>query len=112
MIFDKMFQTAGRSSMTVGELLTILAHIQQLCAAAGAKTAAKDLQAFSDALKDYSDRSVDKACAEIKQSVAQAAERPAKPTKKSSKSSASLNQDLIQHHLGELRAAGTNQRGF
>jgi len=112
MIFDKVFQTGGRSSMTVGELLTILDYVQQLCAAAGAKTAVKDLQSFSDALKHYSDRPVNKACAEIKQSVARAAQRPTKPTKKSAKSSATPNQDLIQHHLGELRAAGTNQQAF
>jgi hypothetical protein len=112
MIFDKVFQTVGRSSMTVSELLTVLGNVQHLCTAAGAKTAVKDLQAFSDMLKPYSQMPVDKACAEIKQSLAQAAERPAKSTKKSAKVSASVNQDLIQQHLGELRAAGTDQNAF
>jgi len=112
MIFDKVFQSGGRSSITMSELRAILGNIRQLFAAAGAQTAVKDLQAFSDILKRYSDMPVDKACAEIKQTLSQPAETPAKPTKQSARSSASLNQDLIQQHLTELREAGADRQAF
>jgi hypothetical protein len=112
MIFEKVFQAASRSSTTVRELRTILGNIQQLFAAAGANTAVKDLQAFSDMLKRYSDLPIDKACANIKQSLSQAAERPTKRTRKSAKPSTSVDQDLIQQHLTELREAGSDQQAF
>jgi hypothetical protein len=112
MIFGKVLQTGGRSSMTVAELRTILDNIQRLCAKAGAKTAMKDLQTFSDMLKPYSEMPVDKASAEIKHSLSQAAERPAKGTKTPARSATSLDQNLIQHHLAALRDAGTDQKAF
>jgi len=98
--------------MTVAEVRAILGNIQRLCAAAGAKTAVKDLQAFSDVLKPYSDMQVDNACAEIKRCMSKAAERPAKRVKTPARSSTSLDQDLIQQHLAELREAGTDQEEF
>jgi hypothetical protein len=111
MIFEKVFQTVGRSSMTVGELRTILGNIQQLYAAAGAKTAVSDLQAFSDMLKPYSDMPVDKTCAEIKQRLSEPAKKPAKRAARAGSSTAP-NQSLILQHLTELREAGTDQQAF
>jgi len=55
---------------------------------------------------------VDKACAEIKQTLTQAAGKPAKPPKKLAKASASLNRDLIQQHLTDLREAGADRQAF
>ncbi len=93
--------------MTVSELRTILDNIQQLCALAGAKTAAKELQTFSDILKPYSDAPVDKACADIKHYLSQS-----KSAKRGSQSSGSLVQNAIQRHLTELRAAGIDEQAF
>ncbi len=98
--------------MTVNELRTILGNIQQLCASAGAKTAAKDLQTFSDILKPYSDMQVAQACADIKQHLSQATAKPANRCKAAGKSSTVPNQDAIQRHLTELRDASTDQQAF
>jgi len=111
MIFEKVFQTASRSSMTVGELRTVLGNIQHLCLAAGAKTAVKDLEAFSEMLKPYSDMPVDKACADIKRGLSQPAKKPTKRATRAG-SSTSVDPNLIQQHLTELREAGTNQHAF
>jgi hypothetical protein len=107
-----VFQTGGRSSMTVSELLTVLGNVQHLCTAAGAKTAVKDLQAFSDMLKPYADMPVDKVCAEIKQNLSPPATKPAKRGSARAGASTSFNQDLIQQHLTELRNAGIDQQAF
>ena len=112
MIFEKVLQTASPSSMTVGELRIISGDIQQLCLAAGAKTAAKDIQAFSDMLKPYSGMPVEKACAEIKQALGPPAKKPVKRGNTRTGTVTSLNQDLIQQHLTELREAGTDQQAF
>ena len=112
MIFERVFQGGARSSMTVSELLPILGNVQRLCTAAGAKTAAKDLQTFSDMLKSYSDTQVDKACAVIKHSLSQAAAKPARRTSTAGRSSTSPDQNAIQRHLTELREAGTDQNAF
>jgi hypothetical protein len=96
--------------VTVSELRTILGNIQQLCALAGAKTAAKELQTFSDILKPYSDAPVDKACADIKHYLSQS--KSAKRGKAAGQSSGSLDQNAIQRHLTELRAAGIDEQAF
>jgi hypothetical protein len=98
--------------MTVSELRAVLGKIQQLCASAGAKTAVKELQSFSDILKPYSDMQVAKACADIKHHLSQAAVKPAKRGKAAGQSSAAPDQDAIQRHLTELRDAGTDQQAF
>jgi hypothetical protein len=98
--------------MTVSELSIILGNIQRLCASAGAKTAAKELQTFSGILKPYSDMQVAKACAVIKYHLSEARAKPAKRGKTAGKSSTVSNQDAIQQHLIELREAGTNQQAF
>ena len=98
--------------MTVSEFRTVLGNIQQLCASAGAKTAAKELQIFSDLLKPYSDMQLAKACADIKHHLSQATAKPAKRGKVADQSSAIPNQDAIQRHLTELRDAGTDQQAF
>jgi hypothetical protein len=98
--------------MTVTELLAILGNIQQLCASAGAKTAAKELQTFSDILKPYSDMQVAKACADIEHHLSQATAKPAKRGKAAGQSSTAPDQDAIQRHLTELRDAGTDQQAF
>jgi hypothetical protein len=98
--------------MTVSELRTILGNIQQLCASAGAKTAAKELQTFSDILKPYSDMRLVEACTEIKHQLSQATAKPPKRGKVASKSSTVPNQDAIQQHLTNLRGAGTDQQAF
>jgi hypothetical protein len=95
--------------MTVSELRAVLGKIQQLCVLAGAKTAAKELQSFSDTLKPYSDMHVAKACADIKHHLSQATARPAKRGKAVS---ATPDQDAIQQHLAALRDAGTDQQAF
>jgi hypothetical protein len=112
MIFEKVFQTASRGSITVAELRTVLGNIQQLYAAAGAKTAVKDLETFSDMLKPYADMPVDKVCAEIKQNLSLSAKNPAKRSSARAGASTSFNQDLIQQHLTELRNAGIDQQAF
>jgi hypothetical protein len=98
--------------MTVSELRIILGNIQQLCTSAGAKTAAKDLQTFSDFLRPYSDSQVAQACADIKRHLTEATAKPAKRGKAAGKSSTVPNQDAIQRHLTELREAGTDQQAF
>ena len=98
--------------MTVSELRTILGNIQLLCASAGAKTAAKELQTFSDMLKPYSDMQVGKACADIKHHLSQAKAKPAKRGKAAGQSSTTPDHDAIQRHLNELRDAGTDQQAF
>jgi hypothetical protein len=112
MIFERVFQGGNRSSIRVSELRTILANIQQLCASAGAKTAAKDLQAFSDMLKSYSDAQVDKACADIKDHLSRAAAKPAKRGKAAGQSSTTPDENAIKQHLNELQSAGTDQAAF
>jgi hypothetical protein len=99
--------------MTVSELRIILGNIQQLCASAGAKTAAKDLQTFSDILKPYSDIQVAQACADIKCHLSEATAKPGKRGKAAGQSSsAPPDQDTIQRHLTELHDAGTDQQAF
>jgi hypothetical protein len=98
--------------MTVTELLAILGNIQQLCASAGAKTAAKELQTFSDILKPYSDMQVAKASADIEHHLSQATAKPAKRGKAAGQSSTTPDQDAIQRYLTELRDAGTDQQAF
>jgi hypothetical protein len=110
MIFERVLQGGSRSSMTVNELRTIVGNLQQLCEAAGAKPAAKDLQTFSDMLKPYSDAPVDRACADIKHSLSQAAAKPARRT--NAPGHPSTSPDVIQRHLTELRGAGTDQAAF
>lgn len=98
--------------MTVTELLAILGNVQQLCASAGAKTAAKELLTFSDMLKSYSDLPVDRAVADIKHSLSQVAAKPAKRAKTPSRASTARDENAIQRHLTELRDAGTDQTAF
>jgi hypothetical protein len=101
--------------MTVSELRTILAKIQNLCASSGAQTAAKDLQTFSDILKPYSNLDIDKACAEIKHCLNQVAAIPAtrsKTTKAPTRKTSAPDENAIQRHLTELRDAGTDQKDF
>jgi hypothetical protein len=113
MIFEKFIRDEGRrSSMTISELQTILGHIEKLCESAGAKSA-KDLQAFSEMLKPYSDVEVGQACAEIKRGLSQAAERPAKRVKTPVGPNASAsNTSAVQSHLTELRSAGIDRVAF
>jgi hypothetical protein len=94
--------------MTVGELRTILSNIQQLCVSAGAKTAAKDLQTFSDILKPYSNIQTAQACADIKRYLSEPTPKPPKPPKPPSQP----DPEAIQRHLSELRDAGTDQPAF
>jgi hypothetical protein len=95
----------------VGELRTILGNLRKLCESAGANTASKDLQVFSDMLKPYADVEVGSACANIKQSLA--AEKPAKRAKASGRTgTAVLNDSAIQRHLAELRNAGNDRNAF
>jgi hypothetical protein len=98
--------------MTVSELRAVLGKIQQLCASAGAKTAAKELQSFCDILKPYSDMQVAKACADINHHVSQATARPAKRGKAVGQSSTTPDQGAIQQHLTALRDANTDQQAF
>jgi predicted short-subunit dehydrogenase-like oxidoreductase (DUF2520 family) len=92
--------------MTVSEFRAVLGKIQHLCASAGAKTAAKELQSFSDMLKPYADMQFAKACADIKHHLSQATVRPVKRGK------ATPDQDVIQRHLTELHDAGSDQQAF
>jgi hypothetical protein len=112
MLFERVFQGGGVSSMTVSELRIILGNLQQLVASAGAKSAAKELQTFSDILKPYSFTQLTKACADIKRHLSEATAKPAKRGKAAGKSSTVPNQDAIQRHLTELRGAGTDQQAF
>jgi hypothetical protein len=98
--------------MTVSELRAVLGKIQQLCASAGGKTAAKELQSFCDILKPYSDMQVANACADIRRHLSQAAARPARRAKAPGKSTTAPNEDSVQRHLTELRDAGTDQQAF
>ncbi len=104
--------SGSHSSVLVNELGAILSCVQQLCTSAGAKTAAKDLQTFSDMLKSYSDLRVDKACAEINYRLSQSLVKPARRAKASSRTTAALNENAVQRHLAELRDAGTDQQAF
>jgi hypothetical protein len=110
MIFERVSQGGNRSSIRVSELRTILGNIQRLCASAGAKTAAKDLQAFSDMLKPYSDAQIEKACADIKDHLSRATAKPARRGKAAG--NASGHENVVEQHLNELRSAGTNQTVF
>src|SRR6266852_4544593 len=109
---DSLFRNGGGNSTAVSELRSILGNVQQLCASAGAKTAVKDLQTFSDLLKPYSDAPVDKTCADIKYSLSQAAAKPARRGKAAASASAARDENAIERHLTELRDAGTNQNAF
>jgi hypothetical protein len=90
--------------MTVGELRTILRNIHQLCVSAGAKTAGKELQIFSDVLKPYSDMQLAEACVNIKRNLSEATPKRPKP--------GPPDPEAIQRHLTELRSAGTDQPAF
>jgi hypothetical protein len=95
----------------VNELRTIMDNLQKLCESAGAKTASKDLQVFSDMLKPYADVDVGSACANIKQSLA--AEKPKKPANTTGRASAAVpDANAIQLHLTKLRNAGTDRNAF
>jgi hypothetical protein len=98
--------------MTVSELRTILGNIRQLCASAGANAAAKELQAFCDILKPFSDMQVAEACADIRHYVSQATAKPAKRGKAAGQPGTTPDQGAIQRHLTELRDAGTNRQAF
>jgi hypothetical protein len=93
--------------MTVGELRTILRNIQQLCVSAGAKTAGKELQIFSDVLKPYSDMQLAEACVNIKRHLSEATPKRPKPGPPGPP-----DPEAIQRHLTELRSAGTDQPAF
>jgi hypothetical protein len=112
MLFERVFQNGGRSSMTVSELCAVLGKVQQLCSAAGANSAAKDLQTFSDLLKPYSDAQIDKACADIKHHLSQAAAKPAKRGKAAGSASTASDKNAIERHITELREAGTDEKAF
>jgi hypothetical protein len=110
-LFDKgLFRVGGVSSMTVGELCTILGNLQQLFTSAGAKTAANELQTFSDILKPYSDTQLAKACSDIKRHLSEP--KPAKRGKAPGKPPITPDQEAIRRHLAELRGAGTDQQAF
>jgi hypothetical protein len=98
--------------MRVSEFRAVLGKIHQLCASAGAKIAAKELQAFSDILKPYSDMQVAKACVDIKHHLSQATANPTRRGKAARQPSAAPDQDAIQRHLTEIRNAGTDQQAF
>ncbi len=99
-------------SMRVKELRAILSNVEQLFASAGAKTAVKDLQLFSDMLKPYSDLSVTRACADIDHRLRQMATKPARQPKAGKSPTAVPDENAIQRHLTELRDAGTDEQAF
>jgi hypothetical protein len=109
---DSLFRNGGGKPTAVSELRSILTNVQRLCASAGAKTAVKDLQTFSDLLKPYSDAAVDKACADIKHSLNQAAAKPARRSKAPATKTAGREDNAIDRHLTELRKAGADQNAF
>jgi len=108
--FDGLFQNVSGYSIAVSELRNTLCNVHQLCASAGAKTAAKDLQAFSDLLKPYSDAPVDKAGADIKRHLDQA--KPADRSKATGSASNAPDGNAVMRHLTELREAGTDHNAF
>jgi len=57
-------------------------------------------------------RQFDKACADIKHNLSQAAPKPAKRGKAASGASTASDENAIERHLGELREAGTDQNAF
>lgn len=97
----------GRSLVKVSELRTILGNLRKLCESAGAKTASKDLQIFSDMLKPYADVEVGSACANIKQSLTAETRRG-----RGRGTTVGLNESEIQRHLTELRNAGSDRSAF
>lgn len=97
--------------MRVGELQTILSNIYELFASAGAKTAAKELQIFCNALEPYADVPLAKACADIKHHLVQPATKTARRGKTTGTSGAP-DENVILRHITELRAAGTDAQAF
>lgn len=100
-------------AFTVGQLRRVLGGLQRFSLAAGAKTAAQDINLLSDMLGPYSERNLAKFCAEMKAKLRVAAEKPKSGKKPaSSKSRAATNDAAIRGYLDDLRAAGIDRASF
>jgi hypothetical protein len=100
---------------TIGELRRALDDIAQLCSAAGAKGAAKDLKLVSDALKLKVDSDASTVLSTIRKTIAEGLTKPRagrKAVSRATPKTAARNNDAIERHLASLRTAGTNRQLF
>lgn len=112
-IFGKLFQDGKNDTLTVGELCVVLDHIRQLCASAGAKGSASDLEAISKALAPHAKTVVNAFCADARTKLGQQHEKPKGRKRASASVGASASNDAaIREHVMQLRDAGTNSQAF
>lgn len=101
---------------TVAVLQTTLGSLATFCETAAAKTAAKDLSAFADALGPHAGKTVGAFCAQAEAWLSQEAEKPKgrikARSKATAKQSATSNEDAIKGYLDRLRSAGTDRYAF
>jgi hypothetical protein len=99
--------------VTIGELVQTLDRVRQFCETAGAKTTAKDLKIFSDALKPHAHESVDAFCAEMQARLSDTAERSRRHGKTSlPRATAALHEVAIGRYVAQLRSAATDRQAF
>jgi hypothetical protein len=100
----------GDRVSTVGGLQATLDSLLTFCEAAGAKTAAKDIKALSDALAARSAESLDVFCMQAQAWLSQ----PAKPKGRSkghAKTNAA-NEEAVAAYVARLHDAGTDRATF
>jgi hypothetical protein len=101
----------GDRASTVGGLQATLDNLLTFCEAAGAKAAAKDIKALTDALAAHSAESLDAFCMQAKAWLSQ----PAKPKgrgKGAANKSAASNEEAIASYVARLHDAGTDRAVF
>jgi hypothetical protein len=96
-----------RAKASVADLRATLEHIGQLCGAAGAKGAAKDLQSLADVMKPYERKAVDEFCAMARQGL-----RNLSKKSKGANGKSSRNEAQVLEHVARLRGAGTDRQAF
>lgn len=111
-IFGKLLQDGKNDTLTVAELCVVLDHIRQLCASAGAKGSAKDLEIISKALAPHAETFVNAFCADARTKLSQQLEKPKGKRASASVGTSASNDEAIRKHVMQLRDAGTNRQAF
>jgi hypothetical protein len=95
---------------TVAGLQATLRSMLEFCEAAGAKTAAKDIRALSDAMEAHAAESLNVFCAQADAWFA--APKPKSRRKGAAKKGAAPNEAAITSYVAGLRDAGTDRTAF
>lgn len=98
--------------MKVDELSLILGRLEALYVAAGAKAAAKELKALSDALRPHRGVTVDSLCSQLREVLIRQGEKAGGRRKPSLGAPAIPRSRSIRHHVTQLRNSGTDRLAF